>query len=187
MLADGWSVLQQLDIDPAQSIAYGRSVGSLYAVELAHRCPTLAGLILDSGIADIRERFLAYPQIRQTLERFKHSQVESEIRQRFDHQEKMRSYKGRLLLLHTQNDGVIEVSHAERLYDWAGTANKELRVYADGNHNTIFPQNYRDMLFSIRLLCQAAFPNARWKFFNGRSNSRAASHLVRVRTTLLNA
>ncbi len=183
MLADGQSVLQQLGIDPAKSIACGRSVGSLYAIELAHRCPSLAGLVIDSGIADIRERFLAYPQIRQTLEKFENTEVESDIRKHFDHPEKMRSYKGPLLLLHTQNDGIIDSSHAERLYDWAGTTNKELRIYADGNHNTIFPQNYRDMLFSIRLLCQAAFPNARWKHFNGRSNSRAAPSGVRVRQT----
>lgn len=48
-------------LDPRQAVAFGRSMGSLYAIELARRHPTLGGLILESGIADPAERFLCMP------------------------------------------------------------------------------------------------------------------------------
>ncbi len=58
MLDDGEEMLLKLQLDPARCVAYGRSIGSLYALELSARFPNLGGLFIDSGIADTRFPFL---------------------------------------------------------------------------------------------------------------------------------
>jgi len=63
MLGDGEAAINAAGIKPERAIALGRSIGSLYAIELAHRQPTLAGLIIESGIADPLERFLTYADL----------------------------------------------------------------------------------------------------------------------------
>ncbi len=88
MLDYGQAVLKVLCIAPAVVVAYGRSIGSLFAIELSRRCPHLAGMVIDSGIADIQERFLAQPRIREVLEGLGHTEVEAEMGRYFDHQAK---------------------------------------------------------------------------------------------------
>ena len=63
MLGDGEAVVAAAGMVPERVIAFGRSIGSLYAIELVHRQPTIAGLVLESGIADPSERFLAYADL----------------------------------------------------------------------------------------------------------------------------
>ena len=63
MLGDGEATVKAAGLAPERVIAFGRSIGSLYAIELAHRQPALAGLILESGIADPSERFLTYADL----------------------------------------------------------------------------------------------------------------------------
>lgn len=156
MLPDGKNIIEQLEIDPAKTIAYGRSIGSLYAIELAFRCPALAGLVIDSGIADIRERFLARKDIAGAIENW--DAVENEIAMHFNHQTKIGDFKGDLLLLHAARDGLIEMSHADRLYEWAtGARRRTYTGYLEGNHNTIFPVNHESMLGHLRCLEQDLF------------------------------
>ena len=42
--------------------------------------------------------------------------------------------KGHVLILHTQNDDLVNVSHAENLYEWANEP-KELLIFERGDHN----------------------------------------------------
>lgn len=158
MLPDGENVLKALNIDPARSIAYGRSIGSLYAIELASRCPTLAGLVIDSGIADIRKPFLEAPNAPRIIEELGVHEVQSEIDAWFNHQEKISRYAGQLLLLHAKHDRLIDVEHAYSLHRWATSATKELRVYDKGDHNTIFPINHYDMMESLSWMAEKLFP-----------------------------
>lgn len=44
MLGDGEAVLAAAGLAPERVIAFGRSIGSLYAIELVHRLPSSAGL-----------------------------------------------------------------------------------------------------------------------------------------------
>jgi pimeloyl-ACP methyl ester carboxylesterase len=110
MLPDGQQVLEQLNIDPAKTIAYGRSIGSLYALELANRCPTLAGLVIDSGVADIKERFLARKDIAEQIQDW--DEVNKQVELHFNHQAKIESYDGKVVLLHAARDGLINLTHA---------------------------------------------------------------------------
>jgi alpha-beta hydrolase superfamily lysophospholipase len=54
------------------------------------------------------------------------------------------------LILHTEDDGLIDISHAERNYEWAGSAQKKLIRFPFGNHNTILPANAKEYLDAVR-------------------------------------
>lgn len=148
MLADGQSVLQAAGIEPGKAVVFGRSIGSLYAIELAYREPNIAGLIIESGIADPCERFLNYAELRSSG--ISESDVRAEAAKHFNHELKLSSYTHPLLILHTENDGLIDISHAERNYQWAGSKQKQLVKFPRGNHNTIFQANMSQYLVAVR-------------------------------------
>ncbi len=147
MLGDGEAVIKAAGLMPEKVVVFGRSIGSLYAIELVHRQPAIAGLILESGIADPAERFLAYADL--TSAGIAKSDVLAEVERHFDHRKKLGGYKNPLLIMHTENDGLIEISHAERNHQWAGSAQKRLLRFALGNHNTIFGVNMEAYLAAV--------------------------------------
>ena len=57
MLGDAVAIASAAKVDASRVVAYGRSVGSIYALHAATSLG-LAGLVLESGIADVRERLL---------------------------------------------------------------------------------------------------------------------------------
>ncbi|MHB8956284.1 MAG: alpha/beta hydrolase [Pirellulaceae bacterium] len=148
MLGDGEAAIKAASLAPERVIAFGRSIGSLYAIEMVHRQPTIAGLILESGIADPSERFLTYADL--TAAGVTESSVIAEVERHFNHKKKLSSYKNPLLILHTENDGLIDISHAERNHRWAGSTRKRLVRFPFGNHNTIFGTNAREYLSAVR-------------------------------------
>ncbi|MDB5337612.1 MAG: putative esterase [Planctomycetaceae bacterium] len=148
MLGDGEAVLATAGIGPEKAIVFGRSIGSLYAIELVHRQPTIAGLVIESGIADPSERFLAYADLSATG--VSKAGVVAEAQQKFNHKLKLSGYHNPLLIMHTEQDGLIDISHAERNYQWAGSSQKELLRFPNGNHNTIMGQNYSEYFLALR-------------------------------------
>jgi len=144
MLGDGEATLAAAEIPPERAIVFGRSIGSLYAIELAHRQPSIAGLIIESGIADSAERFLAYADL--GAAGIDETEVFDDVERYFDHQKKLSGYSGPLLVMHTENDGLIDISHAERIYKWTAGSQKRLLRFRQGNHNTIMALN-RDAYF----------------------------------------
>lgn len=148
MLGDGETVIAAAGIAPERAIAFGRSIGSLYAIELVHRQPTVAGLILESGIADPSERFLAHADLSETG--VTEDEVIAEARRKFDHQQKLSGYRNPLLVLHTEHDGLIDISHAQRNFAWAAGSEKRLLRFPAGNHNTIMGLNRVEYFNAIR-------------------------------------
>ena len=132
---------------PERAIVFGRSIGSLYAIELAHRLPTIAGLILESGIADPSERFLARADLEAAG--FDGFDVLAEVQQYFNHELKLSEYTNPLLVMHTEHDGLIDISHAERNHEWAASTNKRFVRFPHGNHNTIFQTNLTDYMEAV--------------------------------------
>ena len=147
MLGDGEATIKAAGLAPDKVIAFGRSIGSLYAIELVHRQPAMAGLILESGIADPCERFLTYADL--TAAGIAESDVVVEVERHFNHEKKLSEYKNPLLILHTENDGLIDISHAERNCQWAGSTQKRLLRFPFGNHNTIFGTNMEEYLAAV--------------------------------------
>jgi len=147
MLGDGEAVMKAAGLHPEKVIAFGRSIGSLYAIELVHRQPAIAGLILESGIADPSERFLTYADI--SVAGVTESDVLSAAEEHFNHQRKLSAYKNPVLILHTEYDGMVDISHAERNYQWAGSSQKRLLRFPQGNHNSIFGINAHEYLTAM--------------------------------------
>jgi len=147
MLGDGDAVMQAAGIPPEKAIIFGRSIGSLYAIELVHRQPTIARRIIESGIADPSERFLTYADLESAgLDK---GDVLAAAEQHFNHQRKLSGYTNPLLILHTENDGLIDISHAERNFEWAGSTQKQLVRFPNGNHNTILPANLTEYMATV--------------------------------------
>jgi hypothetical protein len=97
-----------------------------------------AGLVLESAIADPLERILARLepwQLGVTGE-----ELGSEVERLFNQQQKLAAFMGQTLLMHTRNDDLVEVSHAERLHAWANGP-KELVIFERGEHNNIMEVN----------------------------------------------
>ncbi len=73
----------------------------------------------------------------------------AEVERHFNHEKKLSEYKNPLLILHTENDGLIDISHAERNHQWAGSTQKRLLRFPFGNHNTIFGTNMKEYLAAV--------------------------------------
>ena len=145
ILDDVPAIVQALSIPPARLVAFGRSVGSLYAVELVHRFPETPGLIIESGIADPLERILlrARPEELGTTA----DELAAEVRVRLDPQPKLNAYRGRVLVLHAKDDSMVDAEHAVRN---AGSAkHATLRLLPEGDHNDIFEENREDYLAAL--------------------------------------
>ena len=147
MLDDGEAALAAAEVPVETAIIFGRSIGSLYAIELAHRQPTVAGLILESGIADPAERFLAYADLASA--KLDEQSVFAEVKRHFNHKAKLSGYSRPILVLHTEHDGLIDISHAERNLKWAATSQKRLLRFPRGDHNSIMAWNFDEYMQAI--------------------------------------
>lgn len=146
MLDDVTPILQSLGQPPERLILFGRSVGSIFAVHGASLLPGVAGLIVESGVADVLERLLlrlAPAELGVTR-----AQLAAEVTARLDQQAKMRSFAGPTLVMHTRHDGLVDVSHGERLHAWAAGP-KTLKIFPRGNHNDIMYVNGREYFATV--------------------------------------
>lgn len=139
MLGDGEAIIAAAGVTPEKVIAFGRSIGSLYAVELVHRQPAIAGLVLESGIADVSDRFLDRVDLTGTGATTR--EVIGEIKQAFNQERKLSGYHNPLLVLHAQHDRLLDISHAEWNFRWAASSQKQLVRLPFGDHNSIMEQN----------------------------------------------
>ena len=121
-------------------VAYGRSLGSLAAIHVASRHPDLAGLIVESGIADLLERSgdPGRPGEPGDPPRGVRRRGRPPLRPRA----KLGGYPGPLLVIHAEHDGMIDPRDARNLLAWSGGSDKELILFPSGNHNTILQLNH---------------------------------------------
>ncbi len=119
-------------------VVFGRSVGSLFAVEAVRCAPHIAGLVIESGIADPLERFLLRMKPKElgaTRE-----DLAAAVNARLNQRKKLQGYPGPVLVLHARNDDLVPVSHGQRLNDWAAGP-VAMEVMPRGDHNTILALN----------------------------------------------
>ncbi len=114
MLDDVERLIDHLEIPDRQVVLFGRSIGSLYALHGVSQRPTLAGLILESGISDLSERFFMRVQPEELG--VSREDLIGELQTHFDYANKLSGFKGHTLILHTQHDELVPVDHAERLH-----------------------------------------------------------------------
>jgi pimeloyl-ACP methyl ester carboxylesterase len=135
MLGDGEQVMATLGVPAERVVAFGRSLGSVYAIELARRLPRLGGLVLESGVASLADLWTLVSEAKGLG--CAASFVETAIMKHFDHRAKLGAYAGPLLVMHAEGDRLVARSHADRLYAWGGGSDKRLVVFPNGDHNTI--------------------------------------------------
>lgn len=152
MLEDVRLIVEACSIPPEKIVFFGRSLGSLYALHGASLYPQAAGLIIESGLADPLERILVRVEPRHvgaTMDGLK-----SEVDRCLNQQAKISSFSGRVLIMHTRNDDLVSVSHAERLYNWANEP-KELVLFERGDHNTILSANEEEYFMNVGKLVRS--------------------------------
>jgi alpha-beta hydrolase superfamily lysophospholipase len=131
-LADAALVLDHVRARVATPlIVMGRSLGSACAAELYGRAPDgVIAFVLESGFVDlaalIRRRGLKAPP-----------QLDSRDRAAFDPVPKLSRGRAPLLVLHGDDDELIDPAEARRAYEAAGTADKQLVLVPGHGHNDI--------------------------------------------------
>ena len=138
MLGDVEHVVRAAGAPPERMVAFGRSVGSIFAIEAAARFPTLAGLVLESGVADPAERLLLRLSPRELG--VAPDELARACAARLDHRRKLGAYAGPVLVLHAIHDGLVPADNAQRLASWArGPVTR--RLFEEGDHNTVLHEN----------------------------------------------
>ncbi|MAV36891.1 MAG: alpha/beta hydrolase [Planctomycetaceae bacterium] len=148
MLGDVQSLYRALGLEQEQLVVYGRSVGALFAVEMASRYPRIAGLVLESGVADVLQRLQVRIDARELG--VSDEALAAAVAARLDHRAKLRDYRGRLLVLHTRDDDLVTPEHARLHFDWATTPHKQLIWFDRGGHNGLLACNFPEYLDALR-------------------------------------
>ena len=145
MLDDALACVDATGALASRIVAYGRSVGSIFALHAAaHRA--LGGLVVESGIADVLERLALRLTPRELGTDA--AGLAAAVRADLDHEAKLAAYAGPVLVLHARRDHMVAPSHATRLAGWAG-ARAELRLFDRGDHNSIFAFNGQAILDAV--------------------------------------
>ena len=151
-LQDVQPVFDGLQLDPSRLLVFGRSLGSLYACEFAYRYPQVAGLILESGIADPLERVLLRVQPEELGGTY--PQLQADVHQHLNQQAKLQAYPGPVLVMHALGDTLVDASHARRNHHWAAGP-KQLVLFDRGDHNTILAANQPRYFQEIERFCHS--------------------------------
>ena len=146
MLGDLDAIHEALGVADADTVVFGRSVGSIFAIEWVKRYPETRGLILESGIFDVLERLA----LRVTPGELGCTQeaLEAACREHLDHGAKLRGYAGPSLILHARGDHLVDHTHAQRNAEAAG-ARARLVTFPHGDHNSIMAANAEDYFAEI--------------------------------------
>ena len=139
ILDDVDTILDKLPSRPGKTVFFGRSVGSIPAIHAASLWPDAAGMIIESGIADVLERLLL--RVHPTELGVSGQDLQQAVADRLDQKEKISAFNGPLLVLHTANDGLVDVEHAKKLFAWATTLDKKIEIFPRGDHNSIMMVN----------------------------------------------
>lgn len=148
MLDDVTTVREGCGLASEEVVLYGRSVGAIFALEWISQDPEVAGLVLESGVADPHQRLalrLDPAELGVDQETFL-----AACAQRLSHQSKLSNYHGPLLVFHAINDSLVELNHAQLHMEWSKSPDKKLVTFHRGDHNTILTYNWREMLEHLR-------------------------------------
>lgn len=143
--------IRHCGVEPGDLVIFGRSLGSVYAVNAVSLYPSVSGLILESGIADFYERIdrrVSPEDIEVTEEKLK-----NEVGKYFDIESKLKQFKGHTLIMHTQHDRVIDVRHAIQNHEWVNGP-KKILLFEDGDHSDIQYFNREAYFDAIRELME---------------------------------
>ena len=145
---------------------WGRSMGAVTAIMYGDRDPSIAGMILDSAFASLKELIEELVKERVNLPNFILNQATKLVKSTVMKKAKFnldeiepKKYAERCfipaLFCHAKNDNFVNMHHCKDLSDvYAGDKNV---VYVDGNHNSPRPRYFRDsaaIFFFNTLQCE---------------------------------
>jgi len=145
MMGDLDTIASSLGVPTSEVIVFGRSVGSIYAIEWVRRFPDTRGLLIESGINDVHQRL----RLRVAPHELGCSEEEllSAVSERLDHSAKLAAYAGPSLFLHAINDQLVTVDHARA--NAQAAQQPTLRLLPRGGHNDIFAANTAEYLEAL--------------------------------------
>jgi fermentation-respiration switch protein FrsA (DUF1100 family) len=153
MVDDVADVLRAIDVPDSRLILFGRSIGSIPAIRGVRLRPGARALVIDSGIFDVWERVT----LRVTPDELG---VDAEaladaVARELDPVRALAAFRGRSLIMHTRDDDMVDVTHAERLFE-ASREPKKLLLFDRGDHNSIFEDNRAEYVRALEELIGAA-------------------------------
>ncbi len=150
MLDDVPRIIEALGLPEQRLLLFGRSVGSIYAIRAAHCFPKVAGLVIESGIAEPLERLLL--RVRPDELGVDIDELRQVCTERLDHRRILTGFHRPLLVLHTRHDGLVDCDNARRLHEWAAGP-KRLRIFEQGDHNSIMLFNQAEYFAEVENFC----------------------------------
>ena len=144
-LLDFDALFEQINLPQDQIIVFGRSIGSLYALEWIKRYPQTRGVILESGIHDLKERLL----LRMSYEELGCSadELNQALSAYFNAPDILNQYTHPSLFLHAQFDHLVSISHAQRNVKAAQKPTHHF--FPQGDHNSILYANFEPYCSSL--------------------------------------
>ena len=145
---------------------WGRSMGAVTAIMYGDRDPSIAGMVLDSAFASLKELIEELVKERVNLPNFILNQATKLVKSTIMKKAKFnlddiepKNYAVRCfipaLFCHAKEDSFVNQHHCKDLYDvYAGDKNV---IYVDGNHNSSRPRYFRDsasIFFFNTLQCE---------------------------------
>lgn len=140
--------LTSTDVSDPQVIVYGRSVGSIFALEWVSRFPATGGLILESAIADVLERLLM--RINPAELGISRNALEVACDERLNHERKLAGYANPVLVLHARQDDLVDPAHARQLRRWCIHSASRMVLFNHGDHNSLYWHNRDKFVEAIR-------------------------------------
>lgn len=139
LVADVRSIIEAIPCGVENMIFWGRSLGSLPAINAASLHPNAHGLILESGIPDV------FRYLRSRVPILEHdASTFSTLRKlclaKFPHRRMLRNFRGAALLAHAVHDRHVPISASEELSEMLLCRRRFLR-FQYGDHNSIFFAN----------------------------------------------
>ena len=150
MLDDVAAIAAATGTPPQQTVVFGRSVGSLFAIEWVRRFPETRGLVIESGIHDVSERLeLRIAPHEMDLVALRHA-----LSERVNHARVLEHYPGPSLFIHAEQDQLVGIAHAECNVAATQGRGRMLRL-SRGGHNTILAANVQTYLGELRAFLQS--------------------------------
>ena len=146
MLEDVELIAQAVGVPASQIVVFGRSVGSIYALEWISRLPETRGLIIESGIHDVLQR------LRLRMEPEELGCTDAELRaathEHVNHKAKLEAYSGPSLFMHAEGDRLVTIDHAHANH--AAAQRGRLARLPRGGHNDILMANLPEYAHTLR-------------------------------------
>ena len=157
MMEDAHDILKyvssQINKNEELLVIMGRSLGCASALEIAAIYgDQIDGLIIESGFAE------TLPLLRTLGADPDYLKIREE--DGFANNEKIKSFPKPLLIIHAENDFLIPVNQAEKLFAAASSQQKKFLKILNAGHNDIFFTGMKAYLAAVNELIKAA---AKWK------------------------